>query len=201
MIAALYVEADGCYANLEGVDPWDEKRDARLYPGPYPVVAHPPCARWSKLAPSVEARFPDRYRVGDDGGTFEAALKAVRLFGGVLEHPAESLAWAAYGLPYPHAGGWTRGLFDPGYVCEVAQSAYGHRAQKRTWLYYVGDDPPPPLRWSQPRGGLVVGQDSKRKIKSRGGVERMGHRERLATPLPFRDLLIDLARQAREGEE
>ena len=30
MIAALYVEPAGCYAGLDGVDLWDEKRDARL---------------------------------------------------------------------------------------------------------------------------------------------------------------------------
>lgn len=45
MIAALYVEKGGAYYGLEGVDPWDEQRDARLYDGPWPVVAHPPCER------------------------------------------------------------------------------------------------------------------------------------------------------------
>lgn len=29
MVAALYVERDGCYWDLPGVDPWDEQRDAR----------------------------------------------------------------------------------------------------------------------------------------------------------------------------
>ena len=48
-IAALYVEAGGCYYGLDGVDPWDEARDARLYAGPYAIVAHPPCQRWGKL--------------------------------------------------------------------------------------------------------------------------------------------------------
>ena len=48
-IAALYVETDGCYFGIDGVDPWDEARDARLYAGPWPVVAHPPCQRWGKL--------------------------------------------------------------------------------------------------------------------------------------------------------
>ena len=47
-IAALYVAAGGTYFGLEGVDPWDEKRDARAYPGPNPVVAHPPCKRWGR---------------------------------------------------------------------------------------------------------------------------------------------------------
>jgi hypothetical protein len=42
LIAALYVEKDGVYANLPGVDVWDESRDARLYAGPDPVVAHLP---------------------------------------------------------------------------------------------------------------------------------------------------------------
>ncbi len=55
-VAALFVEAGGVYSNLAGVDPWDIKRDARLYAGPYPVVAHPPCARWSRLAGFCEAR-------------------------------------------------------------------------------------------------------------------------------------------------
>ena len=32
-IAALYVNTDGPYFGLDGVDPWDESRDARSYPG------------------------------------------------------------------------------------------------------------------------------------------------------------------------
>ena len=44
MVAALYVEKGGVYYGLPGVDPWDEERDARLYDGPWRVVAHPPCA-------------------------------------------------------------------------------------------------------------------------------------------------------------
>ena len=50
MIAALYVQRGGIYWDLPDVDPWDEARDARLYAGPWPVVAHPPCARWCRLA-------------------------------------------------------------------------------------------------------------------------------------------------------
>ena len=54
-IAALYVQEGGCYFGLEGVDPWDEARDARRYAGPHPVVAHPPCGRWCQMASVVEA--------------------------------------------------------------------------------------------------------------------------------------------------
>ena len=31
MIAALFVETNGCYFGLPDVDPWDEARDARLF--------------------------------------------------------------------------------------------------------------------------------------------------------------------------
>jgi len=80
MIAALFVDARGCYAGLPDVDVWDEARDARLYPGPHPVVAHPPCTRWCRLAGLVEARWG--HKRGDDGGCFASALASVRRWGG-----------------------------------------------------------------------------------------------------------------------
>jgi hypothetical protein len=40
-------------------------------------------------------------RKGDDGGCFISALEAVRKWGGVLEHPAASSAWKAFGLKEP----------------------------------------------------------------------------------------------------
>ena len=103
-LAALYVQAGGCYFGLPGVDPWDKQRDARLYAGPYPVVAHPPCERWGRYwsgGPSASVRR----RKGDDGGCFAAALAAVRRWSGVLEHPEASHAWSAFGLNAPPRGG------------------------------------------------------------------------------------------------
>lgn len=100
MIAALFVANDGPYSNLPNVDPWTEDRDARLYPGPHPVVAHPPCERWGRYwfgGPSVK----ERKRLGDDLGCFGFALMAVRAFGGVLEHPAATHAWKIYELETP----------------------------------------------------------------------------------------------------
>lgn len=79
-VAALYVERGGPYFDMPDVDPWDKERDARLYDGPHPVVAHPPCARWCKLAALVESRGGAKR--GDDGGCFAAALAAVQRWGG-----------------------------------------------------------------------------------------------------------------------
>lgn len=192
-IAALFVQHDGVYADLPDVDPWDEDRDARMYTGPHPVIAHPPCARWCQLAHLVESLHP-HLKVGDDGGLFQHALDAVRQWGGVLEHPAYSIAWAHHGLIRPVHGQWTKGLFDHGWTVQVSQAAYGHRARKLTWLYYVGDREPPPLDWSVPEHTARLSWfDDHHSAK----VEVMGKSERAATPPAFRDMLISLARFSR----
>lgn len=91
MIAALFVEPDGVYSDLPDVDPWPESRDARLYAGPWSVVAHPPCQRWGRYWHG-SPRKPHQYKMGDDAGCFASALRSVRQFGGVIEHPAHSHA-------------------------------------------------------------------------------------------------------------
>jgi hypothetical protein len=191
VIAALFVEKDGAYANLEGVDIWDEARDARKYPGSAPVVAHPPCARWCQLAGLVEARWG--HKRGEDGGCFASALESVRRWGGVLEHPAYTDAWAAYGLPDPGPEGWYRTMCG-GWVCQVYQRQYGHRARKATWLYYVGSGDPPSLRWGRgdPPEAWVSYADADRYPDA----ERLSPKDRSATPEEFRDFLLDLARGA-----
>ena len=127
--------------------------------------------------------------IGDDSGTFAAALAAVRRWGGVLEHPAYSLAWPRYGLPVPRRGGWTQSLDDPGIVTEVCQAAYGHAARKRTWLYAVGVDPVA-LDWRDVRGRAVVGAG----VNTGECVGRPRLERDLGTPAAFRDVLLGLAR-------
>jgi hypothetical protein len=189
MIAALYVQTGGTYYGLDGVDPWDETRDARLYDGPHPVVAHPPCSRWCQLASINEKRWGAM--IGDDAGTFAAALDAVRTFGGVLEHPAYSLAWYRYHLPVPTRHGWAMSLTDPGMSTEVSQVAYGHDARKRTWLYAVGVDPSVvDLDWREPPARFRIGAG----VHSGDHIGRRMTGDTLTTPTRFRDALLDLAR-------
>lgn len=193
MVAALYVEKNGCYFNLDGVDPWDEKRDARLYDGPYSVVAHPPCQLWGRFAHVNYKRWGGEHnKPGNDNGCFEAALNAVRKFGGVLEHPAFTDAWKAFDLPRPLGCGWQ--LHGGEWVCEVWQSAYGHKARKRTWLFYVGQNPPKSMKWDKIEGTHQIGQHDQR------GKERnkptISGKAASATPIEFRDALLELARNA-----
>jgi hypothetical protein len=194
-LAALFVQTGGHYFGLDGVDPWDEARDARTYNGPHPVVAHPPCTRWCQLAYIVQKRYG--HKVGDDGGAFAAALEAVRRWGGVLEHPAFSYAWPAFGLPKPPRTGWQRTTCG-GWVCQVSQSAYGHRARKRTWLYYVGSNPPPSLNWDEP---APTAQVSFCKNHGDSPLPRLSKKEASRTPIAFRDALLSIARSHRTDEE
>jgi hypothetical protein len=125
-VAALYIDPRGPYPTLGGVDCWDATRDATLYDGPLPVVAHPACGPWGKLSHMYS---------GGEGGR-ELALKAVeqvRKWGGVLEHPASSRLWQELALPRPgepvdEFGGWTE---------RIDQSDFGHVARKPTWIYCV----------------------------------------------------------------
>lgn len=193
MIAALYVQSDGCYFNLPNIDAWDEVRDARKYSGPYAVVAHPPCQRWGAFAAVNYARWGGEHnRPGNDGGCFKAALASVRTFGGVLEHPAKTRAYATYGLTKPSGIGWQK-VGKGEWVCEVWQSAYGHRANKATWLLFVGNRPFD-LNWERKRGSHQVGfRDQRGPTRNKPTLSR---KEAAATPIKFRDTLIELARAA-----
>jgi hypothetical protein len=193
-VAALYVETGGAYFGLPGVDPWDEARDARQYDGPHPVVAHPPCQRWGAMAFVNYARWGGEHnRPGNDGGCFTAAVAAVREFGGVLEHPAKSRAFEYHGLTKPQGLGW-QACAGGGWVCEVWQSAYGHRANKATWLYAFGVGRPVDLDWSRPIGTHQIGfYDQRGKDRNK---PTLGKREALATPPAFRDLLLSIARKS-----
>lgn len=198
MIAALYVQPQGCYIGIDGVDPWPESRDARQYDGPWPVVAHPPCQLWGAMASVNYARWGGEHnRPGNDGGTFASALNSVCRWGGVLEHPAKTKAWAAHGLAKPLSGGWQR--TSEGWVCEVWQSAYGHRANKATWLFYSGKTPPFCLNWDRPIGTHQVGfHDQRGKASNKPTLSKA---EANATPLAFRDELLRLAAHSALAEE
>lgn len=188
MVAALYVATGGVYFGLPDVDPWDKRRDARLYAGPHPVVAHPPCQLWVNFAALNFKRYGGEHnRPGNDGGCFAAALAAVHTWGGVLEHPAFSRAWAAHGLRRPSPGTWT---FDPpGWVAEVWQSSYGHPARKRTWLFYCGSNPRE-LNWERKPGTHQVGWFDRIK-------PTLNKRDAMCTPPAFRDALLALARHSK----
>jgi len=203
MIAALYVESGGIYFGLPDVEPWDEAKDARKYPGPHPVVAHPPCQRWGKMwfgQPLAVKLTGIRKKKGDDGGCFSAALESVRKWGGVIEHPWGSHAWAHFGLNLPsRQGGWIAADMTGGWTCCVEQGRYGHYARKPTMLYAFGTELPE-LRWGKSEAKYdpeVVARMGLKRAKRLGEVGARGggtdSTARIHTPLEFRDVLIGIA--------
>lgn len=197
-IAALFVSESSIYKSMPHVDPWDQRRDARTYRGRLPVVCHPPCQLWGNFAFVNYARYGGEHnRPGNDGGCFAGALHRVESNGGVLEHPAFTRAWNHHGIARPRGIGWTWtgkvGEFN-GYTCEVWQSAYGHRARKRTWLYYVGQ-PPHELRWERRDGTHQIGwHDQRGKERNKTTLSK---KEAIATPPAFAEELLKLAAGAR----
>jgi hypothetical protein len=209
-IAALYVQTGGSYFNLAGVTPLDQDEDARMYMGPHPIVAHPPCQRWGKMWKGQPGNIKAGKfeRKGDDQGCFKSALFDVRRFGGVLEHPEHSNAWKLFDLAKPpRQGGWIKADDFGGWTCRVEQGLYGHYVPKPTWLYAVDCDLPE-LRWGV---NQVRDEDFPPEVVARRGIEycrkaglmafKGGGKDspaRIATPPEFRDVLIAIARSANQ---
>jgi hypothetical protein len=174
-VSALYIDPRGPYPKLLA-DCWDEVRDAKLYAGPNPVVAHPPCGPWSSLR--------HLHRAGG-AECFGFALDAVRRFGGVIEHPAHSRAFEAHGI-------------SP--IMQVDQCDFGHPARKRTWLYiHPVDGAPPPLPW--PKREPTHWCSGTHAPGQRGtvppGIKVCSAQQRRRTPVAFAEWLIELAASAR----
>jgi hypothetical protein len=189
-VAALFVFRKGVYSEIPWVDIWCKDRDAKKYNGILPVVAHPPCQLWGAMATVNYVRWGGEHnRPGNDGGCFSSAIISVNRCGGVLEHPAKTRAWEAYGIDKPKGVGWNR--ITTGWVCEVWQSAYGHRANKSTWLYYSGNLKPFDLRWERPKGLYQIGfYDQRGKGKNKPTLSK---KEANSTPIEFRNELLKLA--------
>jgi len=200
MIAALFVAKDGPYFNLSGVEPWDELRDAKNYSGPYKVIAHPPCERWGRYwagGPSAK----NRKKLGDDNGCFKSALASVRKYGGIIEHPEGSHAWPKFGLTKPpKKGGWIIADELGGKTCCVEQGHYGHKARKATWLYAF-EIATPELIWGKAENKMRCDEgfhSSLERMAARAQgkkpIKRLNQKERVHTPIEFRDLLISLVK-------
>jgi hypothetical protein len=182
-VAILFARVDSIYKTLEGVDVWDAERDARNWPGDMPLVAHPPCRAWGRLRQFAKPRE-------DEKNLAVQAVQAVRTYGGVLEHPAESSLWPDQMLPFPgrapdRFGGWTM-AFD--------QFHFGHRAEKSTWLYIVGvhpdDLPPMPHREGSPTHCV-------RPTKSYPRLPSITKAEREHTPPALAEWLVAVARKCK----
>src|SRR6185295_9448901 len=105
---------------------------------------------------------------------------------------AGSNAWRAFGLLRPTGIGCRSAGHDE-WTCEVWQSAYGHKARKRTWLFFKGEKPAE-LNWARVAGTHQIGWFDRIK-------PTLGKAEAMATPRAFRDMLLDLASSSIQRQE
>lgn len=125
--AALFVREDSLYLDHTEIDCYPASRNALSFQGGIPVVAHPPCRSWARLA-HLAKPLPGERELA------MWAVDVVRREGGVLEHPSASRLWYEKRLPPP------AGLPDEfgGYSIQVDQCDFGHPARKASWFYIVG---------------------------------------------------------------
>ena len=192
-VAVLFARADSFYKTLPGCDVYDIDRDARTWGGGSPVVAHPPCRAWGVLSHMAKPR-------PDEKDLARWAVRQVREWGGVLEHPNASRLWAdqelAVSVSRDCAGGWT---------LPVNQHWFGHRAEKRTLLYIVGCEPNdiPELPMVLGEAPCIVGTPGRRLNGQRLKAGDLHYRpetskaEREHTPPDLARWLVELASRCR----
>jgi len=185
-VSVLFARQDSIYKSLPACDVYDKTRDAKTFVAGTPVIAHPPCRAWAKLA----------HFANPEPGEKELALWAVekvRANGGVLEHPEMSRLWKAIPLPKPGARPDKWG----GYTIAVDQRWWGHRANKMTWLYIVGtpqEEIPAHLVRYDPRTHCIKAHN---KTTSRNAhKKRLPTSEREHTPVAFAEWLLQIARRS-----
>lgn len=187
--AILFARADSVYKTLN-CDVWDVARDARKWPGGSPVVAHPPCGPWGRLRQFCHA---DETTVN----LAPWAVDQVRTWGGVLEHPADSLL-------FKHCGIYLNGSIDRfgGFTLLIQQWWFGHLAEKWTRIYVCGvqcqDLPEIPYKIGQSekviRYSPAVWRDRKTTPITRKEVTKA---EREHTPLKLAEWLLEVARKSK----
>jgi hypothetical protein len=62
-VAILYAARKTAYRDIAGVEIYDEDRDARTFPGGMPVIAHPPCRRWTRYGMAMMKGRLTRYGI------------------------------------------------------------------------------------------------------------------------------------------
>lgn len=138
-VAILCAAKKTAYRDMPGLEVYDEARDARTFQGGMPVVAHPPCRRWTTFGDNMLIAAKKRLgttpqseseiKVERELGLFCA--RQVQECGGILEQPARSRLFEAAGLPLPGSP-----QSPDSFSLHVWQRWWGFPTKKGTWLYF-----------------------------------------------------------------
>ncbi len=103
------------YFKIPYVFPWTIEMDAYNFNNSFPVIAHPPCAQWSRMH-----KFSKNDPYQKNLAVF--CFEKIQQNGGILEHPAGSHLFKYLGIEKQ--------------VISVNQFWFGFPAQKKTYLYF-----------------------------------------------------------------
>lgn len=117
--AILCADKDSLYKNYDYLDVWDVKRNAYLFTQAENIIAHPPCAQWSRLK-----AFAKENKEEKDLAFF--CLEKIHKSRGILEHPAGSSFFKEAGI-------------KP--TLSVDLSWFGYSCKKLTYLYFFNCSP------------------------------------------------------------
>lgn len=177
-IAVLFVRLDSIYKDFNVCDCYDLERNALTFNDNRVIIAHPPCRLWGRLYKQSTAPPEEKQ-------TAIFSINKIRQNGGVLEHPAGSKLWQTMELP-------TDSKTDKygGFTISVNQHWFGHRAEKRTWLYICGIDrkdlPVIPVNFN------AVTHVITKCRKHANYKKEVSRKERESTPKEFASWLINL---------
>jgi hypothetical protein len=118
----LFARSDSHYKNYPNLEVFDADRNALSCKDETASIYHPPCRAWGQLKHFAKPRPGERKLA-------IWSLLRINKFGGVLEHPANSELFKKYYL-----------LMNKGFVLDLEQVWFGHKARKPTKLYIVGID-------------------------------------------------------------
>lgn len=144
-VSVLCVASGSNYYRIPGLDLWDTMRDAYKFTGQNPVIAHPPCAQWSRLH-----KFAKQNEYEKELAVF--CWEKVNQNGGIFEHPAGSHFFKFIGA-------------DCKKIVSVDQHWWGFPCRKRTYLYFNGFAPAQmPLNFSSYQTTVDALHSSRRSI-------------------------------------
>jgi len=158
MINVLFCQVKSNYHNFP-CKVWTKQNDAFTIPGSNVVIAHPPCAQWSRLRKFSEYRPLERF-----AGPF--SVRYVQKHGGIVEHPNGTRLFDYCGIArskLPDQYG--------GFLMSVQQNWFGHPCKKETLLYIVGilpgELPPMPLSFDAIQHTVSSSKTSKNEISKK----------------------------------
>lgn len=191
-VPVLFVRADSVYKTLSN-DCYDIYRNAYNYTGTAAGIYHPPCRGWGKLK-ALSKHTPEELQ------TAIWSVQQIRKFGGVLEHPRHSSLFKLLELEFAPFGQLDK---FGGFLLNIDQKWFGHKAVKNTTLYIKGilpvEIPDYSICFDATTHTISTNSKTIKKYKFYG-KKSVSHKLREATPINLALWMIELCERIEKSK-